>query len=102
MISVWQTVQRAFPTALSFVTHKENFSPSYLFHFVLSFLKKKDLQTLKRCYLLNLSGVEPHKLRQGMTIRPGAGNLLGRAGEHLSGLPDWEVVISFLSFLLTV
>ena len=31
--------------------------------------------------------------RQGMTIRtarlPGAGNLLGRAGEYLSGLPDW-------------
>ena len=32
-------------------------------------------------------------LWQGMTIRtarlPGAGNLLGRAGEDLSGLPDW-------------
>ncbi len=30
---------------------------------------------------------------QGMTIRtarlPGAGNLLGRAGEDLGGLPDW-------------
>ena len=30
---------------------------------------------------------------QGMTIRtarlPGAGNLLGRAGEDLSSLPDW-------------
>ena len=45
---------------------------------------------------------------QGMTIRtarlPGAGNLLGRAGEDLSGLPDlasrYQCV--FLSFLLTV
>ena len=33
-------------------------------------------------------------IKQGMTIRtarlPGAGNLLGRAGEDLSGLPDRE------------
>ena len=32
-------------------------------------------------------------LLQGMTIRtarlPGAGNLLSRAGEDISGLPDW-------------
>ena len=36
---------------------------------------------------------------QGMTIRtarlPGAGNLLGRAGEDLSGLPDWASCYQF-------
>ena len=40
--------------------------------------------------------------QQGMTIRtarlPGAGNLLGRAGEDLSGLPDGQVAISFFIF----
>ena len=44
--------------------------------------------------------------QQGMTIRtarlPGAGNLLGRAGEDLSGLPDWASRYHFFSFLLTV
>ena len=46
---------------------------------------------------------------QGMTIRtaqlPGAGNLLGWAGEELSGLPDRESLYQFLFlflFLLTV
>ena len=42
------------------------------------------------------------KTQQGMTIRtaqlPGAGNLLGRAGEDLSGLPDQESRYHFFYF----
>ena len=38
-----------------------------------------------------------------MTIRtawlPGEGNLLGRAGEDLSGLPDWTSRYLFLFFI---
>ena len=44
------------------------------------------------------------KLNQGMTIRtarlPGAGNLLGRAGEDLSGLPDWASRYQFFKFFI--
>ena len=47
-----------------------------------------------------------HVYMQGMTIRtarlPGAGNLLSRAGEDLSGLPGWASCYQFLYFLLTV
>ena len=44
--------------------------------------------------LAKIKGLEkPLTGIQGMTVRtarlPGAGNLLGRAGEDLSGLPDW-------------
>ena len=46
------------------------------------------------------------KTTQGMTIRtarlPGAGNLLGRAGEDFSGLPGQASCISFYFILLTV
>ena len=46
---------------------------------------------------------EPAVSFQGMTIRtarlPGAGNLLGWAGEDLSGLPDRESRYHFLFFL---
>ena len=41
-------------------------------------------------------------LTHGMTIRtarlPRAGNLLSRAGEDLSGLPDWASRYQFLKF----
>ena len=44
--------------------------------------------------------------QQGMTIRtarlPGAGNLLGRAGEDFNGLPGRASCISFYFILLTV
>ena len=50
-------------------------------------------------------GVPVKVIVHGMTIRtarlPGAGNLLGRAGEDLSGLPDWASRYHFF-FLLTV
>ena len=43
-------------------------------------------------------------LLQGMTIRtarlPGAGNLLGRAGEDLSGLPGWANRYQFFYFFI--
>ena len=45
-------------------------------------------------------------MNQGMTIRtarlPGAGNLLGRAGEDLSGLPDRARRYHFLNFIDSV
>ena len=41
-----------------------------------------------------------------MTIRtarlPGAGNLLGRAGEDLSGLPDWASRYHFLKVFIFI
>ena len=47
---------------------------------------------------------EPVDIRQGMTIRtarlPGAGNLLSRAGEDLSGLPDWASRYRFFKFFI--
>ena len=54
--------------------------------------------------LAKIKGLEkPLTGIQGMTVRtarlPGAGNLLGWAGEDLSGLPDRE---SHYQFLLTV
>ena len=43
---------------------------------------------------------------QDMTVRtarlPGAGNLLGRAGEDLSGLPDRESRYQFLFYFIFI
>ena len=60
--------------------------------------KKKILPLLQQ-------GFKPTTFRsQGMTVRtawlPGAGNLLGRAGEDLSGLPDWASRYHFLIFFI--